>query len=98
AAAERAAEDFAQAAHAIRRGAATAAPEHTAEEVAQSATHAATRAAAGRAPAEEAAEHVSDAAGTHGVVEAGAALLAHALLKDLAEDVSEVHGGLPFMV
>ncbi|HRM69820.1 MAG TPA: hypothetical protein PLO71_10365, partial [Thauera phenylacetica] len=67
-------------------------------EVAQSATHAATRAAAGRAPAEEAAEHVSDAAGTHGVVEAGAALLAHALLKDLAEDVSEVHGGLPFMV
>ena len=44
----------------------------TAEEVAQSATRAATRAAAGRAPAEEAAEHVSDAAGTHGVVEAGA--------------------------
>ena len=34
----------------------------------------------------------------HGVVEARTALLAHALLKDLAEDVSEVHGGLPFMM
>ncbi|HMU17562.1 MAG TPA: hypothetical protein PKC95_08965, partial [Thauera aminoaromatica] len=70
---------------------------HATQQIAQAAARAAS-CAARRLSAENASEHVSDTARAHGVVEARTALLAHALLKDLAEDVSEVHGGLPFMM